>query len=92
MEGKQETNRGWRMNDDRINALTETIIGAAFRVSNELGAGFIEKVYENSLAHDLRKLGIDVEQQHPIVVYYDETVVGEYFADLLVANTVVVEV
>ena len=80
------------MGDDQINALTEAIIGAAFRVSNELGAGFIEKVYENSLALELRKLSLEVEQQHPVVVYYDQTVVGEYYADLLVANTVVVEV
>ncbi|RLC97770.1 MAG: GxxExxY protein [Chloroflexi bacterium] len=67
------------------------IIGGAFTVSNELGSGFLEKVYENALAHELRKAGIRVEQQHPIKVYYDGIVVGDYVADLLVEGCVLVE-
>jgi len=71
--------------------LTETIIGCAYDVANGLGNGFLEKVYENALAHELRKRGLAVEQQWPVPVYYDHVAVGEYVADLLVANTVLVE-
>jgi GxxExxY protein len=61
------------MNADsnRLNELTETIIGCAFRVANALGVGFLEKVYENALAHELRKAGLMVEQQKPLDVWYD---------------------
>lgn len=80
-----------QMNDDELNALTEKIIGCAFRVSNTLGSGFLEKVYENALAIELRKTGLSVAQQAPIKVLYDSEFVGEYFADLLVADMVIVE-
>ena len=54
--------------------------------------GHLEKVYENALAHRLRKLGYDVKQQHPLTVYdEDGTIIGEYFADLLVDNRLIVE-
>ncbi len=76
---------------DEINQLTERIIGCAFKVSNALGSGFLEKVYENSLAHELRKAGLSVEQQKAISVCYDRIVVGEYVADLVVNETVLVE-
>ena len=56
-----------------------------------MGAGFLEKVYENALAHELRKSGLGVAQQHGIVVHYDGVVVGEYAVDLLVERTVIVE-
>ena len=79
------------MTESDVNKITENIIGCAFRVSNSLGAGFLEKVYENALAHELRKSGLTVSQQHPITVYYDSIVVGEYFADLLVEGCVLVE-
>lgn len=75
----------------RSKALTEKIIGCAYTVSNELGCGFLEKVYENALAHELRKQGMRVEQQPPLNVYYDGTTVGVYFADLVVGNEVIVE-
>jgi GxxExxY protein len=52
---------------------------------------FLEKVYENALAHELRKKGLQVEQQRAIPVYYDKVVVGEYLADLLVEGSVLVE-
>jgi GxxExxY protein len=82
-----------QMNADerRLNSVTERIIGCCYRVGNVLGSGFLEKVYENALAHELRKSGIAVEQQKPITVRYDGIVVGEYVADLLVANLVLVE-
>jgi len=73
------------------NAITEQIIGCAYTVSNTLGSGFLEKVYENALAHELRKSGLRVKQQHEIKVYYDGVVVGEYAADLLVESAVIVE-
>ncbi len=71
--------------------ISERIIGCAFRVMNTLGSGFLEKVYENALAHDLRKAGLHVSQQHAITVRYDGVTVGEYAADLLVEGTIVVE-
>jgi GxxExxY protein len=57
-----------------------------------LGAGFLEKVYENALAIELHKAGLKVAQQHSIQVWYDDVLVGEYFADLLVEEKVVVEI
>ena len=74
-----------------INELTARVIGCAYRVSDALGCGFLEKVYENAMAHDLRKEGLRVEQQKKILVYYDGAVVGEYVADLVVEGMVVVE-
>lgn len=71
--------------------VTERIIGCAFRVANALGHGFVEKVYENALAHEMRKCGLGVVQQRGIVVFYDGVIVGEYTADLLVEDQVIVE-
>jgi hypothetical protein len=65
----------------RYREVTERVIGAAFAVHNKLGWGFLEKVYENSLALELRKSGFEVKQQVPIPVFYDQAQVGEYFAD-----------
>ena len=76
---------------EKLNETSEQIIGCAFRVHNELGAGFLEKVYENALAYELRKSNYEIQQQHPIPVYYNQAVVGEYLADLLVNRMVVVE-
>jgi GxxExxY protein len=73
------------------NGITEQIIGAASKVANVLGCGFLEKVYENALAHELRKLGFDVKQQLPIPVLYDGVVVGDYCADLVVNGCIIVE-
>ena len=75
----------------RLNGMTETIIGCSFRVANGLGVGFLEKVYENALFHELRKAGLQVEQQKAIQVEYDGVIVGNYVADLLVENEVIVE-
>ena len=71
--------------------LTSEIIKCFYIVYNQLGYGFLEKVYEKSLKIELEKAGFHVEQQKPIVVYYDNTIVGEYFADLMVENKVIVE-
>lgn len=80
-----------RTRREELNQVTEQIIGSAFTVSNELGSGSLEKVYENALAHELRKAKIRVEQQYPIQVYYDGIVVGNYVADLLIEDCVLVE-
>jgi GxxExxY protein len=75
----------------RLDAVTERIIGCALDVGHSLGCGFLEKVYENALAIELRRKGLDVEQQHAVAVYYEGEVVGDFVADLLVEGQVVVE-
>jgi GxxExxY protein len=77
--------------DIEVNRLSERIIGCAFQVLNTLGAGFLEKVYENALAHELRKSGLLVAQQQGITVTYDGIVVGEYNVDILVEGTIIIE-
>ena len=71
--------------------VTELIIKAFYTVYHTLGYGFLEKVYGNAMAVELRKLGLDVSQEARVTVYYDGEVVGEYCADLLVADAVIVE-
>ena len=71
--------------------LTDIIIGAFFTVYNTLGYGFLEKNYENALLIELRKHGLTVEQQKPLSVHYDGVVIGEYFADIVVNNAVIIE-
>jgi len=75
----------------KINSTTERIIACVYRVSNTLGAGFLEKVYENALAIELRRSGIKAEQQHAIRVFYADQPVGDFSADLLVEESVIVE-
>jgi len=77
-----------RWETDRI---TEAVIGAAYKVSNTLGCGFLEKVYENALVIETRKNGLAAAQQHPIKVRYEGDIVGEFMADLLVQDEVMVE-
>ena len=74
-----------------INALTERIIGCAYRVHNELGPGFLEKVYENALQIELEEHGLAAAQQHPLPVHYHGRVVGDFYADLIVEGRVIVE-
>ncbi len=74
-----------------LSGLTEKIIGAAFRVHNRLGQGFLEKVYENALAEELRTLGLKIEQQKSLKVLYGGKPVGDFVADLLVEKSVLVE-
>jgi GxxExxY protein len=77
--------------EEKLNQITEKVIGCAYRVANVLGCGFMEKVYENALAHELRKAGFAVEQQRPITVMYDGVPVGEYIADLVIDESVLIE-
>jgi len=76
---------------DDFAALTEKVIAGGFAVSNTLGCGFLEKVYENALAHELRKAGMRVRQQCPVRVTYDGVIVGDYAADLLVEDRLLIE-
>src|SRR3954447_7516599 len=77
--------------DRRFDLITERIIGCAYKVASKLGCGFLEKCYENAMAYELRKLGFDVQQQVALKVWYDDVVVGEYVADLIVEGVVLVE-
>ncbi len=72
-------------------ALTEAIIGCAYRVYNTMGHGFLESVYEKCLLIKFHKAGLRVEGQKPIEVRYEGEVVGEFVADLLVEDEVIVE-
>jgi GxxExxY protein len=74
-----------------VNEITEKIIGCAYKVSNTLGIGFVEKVYENGMVVALRNTGLKVAQQHPIKVTFENVIVGEFLADLFVEDKVLVE-
>lgn len=74
-----------------INKITEIIIGCAYKVGNTLGCGYLEKVYENALAFEISKNGLETKQQEEIRVFYESIVVGNYVADLLVEGKVLVE-
>ncbi|MBM4169568.1 MAG: GxxExxY protein [Ignavibacteria bacterium] len=71
--------------------LSNRIIGCFYQVYNTLGHGFLEKVYENSLLIELRKQGLQAEQQIRRDVFYDGLRVGEYFADIVVDDRVIIE-
>jgi GxxExxY protein len=74
------------------NRLTEKIINCVYRVSNTLGSGFLEKVYENALATELLENNLRIAQQYPITVFYKKKPVGVFVADLLVEDRIIVEV
>ena len=71
--------------------VTKRIIGCAYRVYNKMGFGFLESVYEKCLLIELRKAGLNTESQKPITVYYEDEIVGEFVADIIVNDTVIVE-
>ena len=79
------------MNEMEYKDLTEKIIGCAYTVYNTMGFGFLESVYEKCMLIEFRKQGIKVEPQHRIEVFYEGESVGEFVADLLVEDTVIVE-
>jgi GxxExxY protein len=87
MQWIQGTAQDGRVQDTQ----TEQIIGCAYRVQNTLGAGFLEQVYEGALEHELIKAGFAVHKQQPINIRYDGVVVGDYVADLVVDQTVLIE-
>lgn len=71
--------------------LSYKIIGLAMEVYNKLGYGFLEKVYENALMVLFKREGIKVKQQTPITVYFEGEIVGEYYADILVEDKIILE-
>lgn len=71
--------------------LTQKIIGCAYAVYNKMGFGFLESVYEKCLLIELEKAGLKVESQSPINVFYEGELVGEFFADIIVEDTIIVE-
>ncbi len=71
--------------------LTKAIIGCAYQVYNTLGSGFLESVYEQSLLLELRATGLSAQPQVGLEVYYRETPVGRFFADIIVEDTVIIE-
>jgi GxxExxY protein len=78
---------------DDIMKLCDLVRETGYSLHNYLGCGHLEKVYENGLAHRLRKAGLHVEQQYPLTIYdEDNTPLGEYFADLFIDNRLIVEV
>ena len=82
------------MNTDKwgdCDPLTRRIIDCAMTVSNALESGFLEKVYENALVVELRTNGLATEQQKPLDIYYRDILVGEYFADIVVEDSIILE-
>ncbi len=80
------------INDNyKYSELTEKIIKAFFQVYNKLGYGFLEKVYENALMIELKKLGLNCINQKPIKVYYDDQIIGDYFTDIIVEDKIILE-
>jgi GxxExxY protein len=75
----------------KLDDITYTIRGAVFEVNKLLGHGFLEKVYENALITELRLKGLKAESQVPLKVFYKDNIVGEYFADIIIENKVIVE-
>lgn len=71
--------------------LTEKIIKAAYTVHNVLGCGFLEKVYQNALVIELQKMGLKALKEKPITIYYEDKMVGEYIADVIVEDKVILE-
>lgn len=80
------------MDNYKHSDITALIIKAFYTVYNQLGYGFLEKVYENALLIELQKLNLECNAQSPIEVYYDEQKVGYYIADIIVDNAVIVEI
>ncbi|OPX28432.1 MAG: GxxExxY protein [Candidatus Cloacimonas sp. 4484_143] len=79
------------MKDFKYADLTDKIIGACYKIYNTLGSGFLESVYENCLIIELKKLGLIVEKQKSIQVFYDDQEVGYFIADIIVENKIILE-
>src|SRR6056297_2767124 len=72
-------------------SITEKIIQAAYTVHNVLGFGFLEKVYQNAMIIELQKIGIKVQSESPVKVYYENEIVGDYVTDVIVEDKVLLE-
>lgn len=86
-----EERNGYDVAPYKHSELTQRIIGVFYDVYNTLGYGFLERVYENAFALRLRKSGMQVQQQRPISFYSDGCAVGEYFADLVVDDLILIK-
>ncbi len=75
----------------KYSEITEKIIKEVYYVYNVLGHGFLEKIYENALSKRLKDIGFKLKQQHPINVFFENEMMGEYFADLLVEDKIIIE-
>ena len=71
--------------------ITDKVLKAFYKVYNELGFGFLEKVYENALFLELKLMGLECDKQRPVKVYYNGQKVGEYFADIIVEDCIILE-
>ena len=80
------------MEDYKHSEISEEIIGAAYDVHNTLGSGFLEKVYQNALLIELKLRGLGAEAEKPIIVHYRGEVVGNYIADIVVDDKIIIEV
>jgi GxxExxY protein len=76
---------------NRFDSITEIIISCAYKVLNTLGTGFLEKVYENAMILELNKNGLFAEAQKPLKIFYNGLNIGEYMADIVVENLVIIE-
>lgn len=79
------------MEDDQYHSLTEKVIGLAMKVHRTLGPGFLETVYRNALAFELRRAGFTVDLEKHITVRYEDVIVGDFVADLVVNDTLICE-
>ncbi len=81
------------MNDNfKHSEITEKIIGEAYKVFNVLGSGFLEKVYSRALCKKLRDAGFSIDEEYPIKVIFENEIIGDCFADIIVDNKVIVEI
>lgn len=81
-----------KSNNFKYSAITEKIIKETFYVYNQLGSGFLEKVYENALILRLKKLFLNIQSQFPIRIFFEEELIGEYIADIVVESKVIIEI
>ncbi|MCX7876564.1 MAG: GxxExxY protein [Melioribacteraceae bacterium] len=80
------------MNDNYLHSeITDKIIKAFYNVYNKLGYGFLEKVYERAMLIEMSKFGLNCQSQFPIRVFYESKEVGEYYADILVDDKIIIE-
>ena len=79
------------MQSIHFQSITEKIIGASFEVYNSLGSGYLERVYQNALTHELALQGLHTEREKQLIIEYKGKIVGEYFADIIVNSLVLVE-
>ena len=78
--------------DYKYKEITEKIIGFAYIVHNELGYGFLEKVYKNALIIEIKKAGLIAEAEVPLKIYYHNQIIGEYYSDIIVEKKIIIEV